>query len=173
MDHVASHLRGGLEHLGGDAGRRHAGAAVRATRGRLALAALTVIAALGVAGCGGDGDDGGEAGGVKRLEATEFAFSPAQVTVAPGEHEFRIVNRGDAEHALEIHTPGGEVETDRVAPGESATVTANLSEPGTYELYCPVGNHRERGMEGTVTVEEGGGGESSSPQSGGGGGGGY
>lgn len=117
------------------------------------------MAALAVAGCGG-GDD---ADTPPRLEATEFEFSPAEITVQPGEHEFQIVNRGEVEHALEIHTPGGEVETDRVAPGDSATVIADLSEAGTYELYCPVGDHRQRGMEGSVTVEAGGGDEGSAP----------
>ena len=112
--------------------------------------------------CGG-GDDGGGGEGPTRLEATEFEFSPAKVTVERGEHEFQIVNRGEAEHALEIHTPAGEVETDRVAPGETATVTAKLSETGTYELYCPVGDHRQRGMEGSVTVEQAGGAEDRAP----------
>ena len=126
-----------------------------ALRARRAVAALGVIAALAVVGCGGDGRD---AGAPTRLEATEFEFSPAEVTVELGEHEFRIVNGGEVEHALEIHTPGGEVKTGRVAPGESATVAADLSEAGSYELYCPVGDHRQRGMEGSVTVEEAGGG---------------
>lgn len=124
-------------------------------RARLPVAALGVVAAVAVAGCGG----GEDAGTPLRLEATEFEFSPAEVTVERGEHEFQIVNRGEVEHALEIHTPGGAVETERVAPGESATVTANLSETGTYELYCPVGDHRHQGMEGRVTVEEAGGGD--------------
>ena len=123
---------------------------VRGIRARRAVAALCVVAALAVVGCG----DGRDAGAPTRLEATEFEFSPAQVTVQLGEHEFQIANRGEVEHALEIHAPGGEVETGRVAPGESATVTANLSKTGTYELYCPVGDHRQRGMEGRVTVEE-------------------
>lgn len=123
-------------------------------RARLSVAALGVVAALAVAGCGGGGED---ADTPPRLEATEFEFSPAEVTVERGEHEFQIVNRGEVEHALEIHTPGGEVETERVAPGESARVTANLSETGIYDLYCPVGDHRQRGMEGRVTVEEAGG----------------
>lgn len=119
-----------------------------------------VVAALALAGCG---DDDGGAGTSSRLEATEFAFSPAQVTADAGEHEFQIVNRGEVEHALEIHAPGGEVMTDRVAPGESATVTADLSEAGTYELYCPVGDHRRRGMEGSVTVEPADGEDSALP----------
>lgn len=134
-------------------------------RGR-PVAALAVVLALGVAACGGENgnsDQGGAPAGqpaaqATQLEATEFAFDPSQVTVAPGEHEFEIVNRGEVEHALEIHTPDGEVETDRVGAGDSATVTANLSEPGSYEFYCPVANHRELGMEGTVKVEEGAGG---------------
>jgi uncharacterized cupredoxin-like copper-binding protein len=29
---------------------------------------------------------------------------------------------------------------------------------GTYELYCPVGGHKQEGMEGTLKVKEGSGG---------------
>ena len=36
--------------------------------------------------------------------------------------------------------------------GGKASVTADL-EAGTYEFYCPVGNHKDGGMEGTLTVE--------------------
>ncbi|HEX2097708.1 MAG TPA: plastocyanin/azurin family copper-binding protein [Rubrobacteraceae bacterium] len=54
-------------------------------------------------------------------------------------------------HALEIEGNGIEEETDDIEPGGSAELEVNL-EPGTYELYCPVGNHEERGMVGTVTV---------------------
>ena len=55
-------------------------------------------------------------------------------------------------------TPGiGGQETewsiDSLQPGDSETLTANL-QPGTYTVYCPVGNHREQGMEMTITVEE-------------------
>ena len=39
-------------------------------------------------------------------------------------------------------------------PGESTLLEVNL-DPGIYKLYCPVGDHEERGMVGTVTVEEG------------------
>lgn len=124
------------------------------------VAALAVVSGLALVGCG---DDDGDAGTSSRLEATEFEFSPAQVTAKVGEHEFQIVNRGDTEHALEIHAPGGEVVSDRVAPGDSATVTADLSETGTYELYCPVGDHRQRGMKGSVTVKKAGRGEDSAP----------
>jgi uncharacterized cupredoxin-like copper-binding protein len=29
----------------------------------------------------------------------------------------------------------------------------DLSEPGTYRFYCPVGNHEQLGMVGEVTVQ--------------------
>ncbi|MBW3653553.1 MAG: cupredoxin domain-containing protein [Actinobacteria bacterium] len=157
MDNRRFAPTGGLEHVG--ARRRRSASAGRTTRALLAIAALAVVAAVAVVGCGGEGGDDAPT----RLEATEFEFSPSEVTVERGEHEFQIVNRGDVEHALEIHTPAGEVETERVAPGESATVTADLSEAGTYELYCPVGDHRQRGMTGTVTVDEAAGGDDRAP----------
>jgi len=46
-----------------------------------------------------------------------------------------------------------EEETEDIEPGENAELEVNL-EPGTYELYGPVGNHEERGMVGTVAVRE-------------------
>jgi uncharacterized cupredoxin-like copper-binding protein len=44
-----------------------------------------------------------------------------------------------------------EEESDTIEPGGTARVSAKL-EPGEYELYCPVGNHADAGMEGTLTV---------------------
>ena len=41
--------------------------------------------------------------------------------------------------------------TETIGPGESASVTVDL-ESGTYEMYCPIGNHRDLGMTGEVTV---------------------
>ena len=55
---------------------------------------------------------------------------------------------------MEIEGGGIEEETAEISPGESAVLEVNL-DPGTYVLYCPVGDHKERGMDGTVTVEVG------------------
>ena len=62
---------------------------------------------------------------------------------------FRAENAGRTVHALQIEGNGIEEVTEDTEPGESAELEVNL-EPGTYELYCPVGNHEERGM--VVTV---------------------
>ncbi len=64
---------------------------------------------------------------------------------------FEAVNDGATDHALEIEGNGDEEATETIGAGESATVTLDLK-PGTYTMYCPIGNHRELGMEGKITV---------------------
>ena len=89
------------------------------------------------------------------VRETEFRLEPAEITLdSPGTYVFRAVNEGDVTHALEIEGGGIEEETAEIGPGESAVLEVNL-DPGTYVLYCPVGDHKERGMDGTVTVEVG------------------
>jgi plastocyanin len=123
---------------------------------RFLLLTVLFLAALLLAGCGSDdGDDeGGESSGGQTVEvvATEFAFDPADVSVdEAGETTFTVSNEGEFPHALEIEGNGIEEETEELGPGESGSVTVDL-EPGEYELYCPVGDHRERGMVGTLVV---------------------
>ncbi len=88
------------------------------------------------------------------VQETEFSLDPSEITLdRPGTYVFRAVNVGDTVHALEIEGEGIEEETEEIAPGESTELEVNL-DPGTYKLYCPVGNHEELGMTGTVTVQE-------------------
>ena len=92
------------------------------------------------------------------VKETDFALDPENPRIAKaGVVTFRVRNAGKAPHALEVEGPEGEVETDTIEPGKSATLKANLSKPGRYEWYCPVGDHESRGMKGTITVARGGG----------------
>lgn len=108
-----------------------------------------------LAACGSDdASDGGGGAPAQTIElvATEFAFDPATVELdAPGTYTFTVRNEGGAVHALEIEGNGFEEETEEIQAGESAELTVELG-AGEYELYCPVGNHREQGMEGTLVV---------------------
>jgi plastocyanin len=65
-------------------------------------------------------------------------------------------NEGGAVHALEVDGHGIEEETEEIGGGETAEITVELTEEDEYELYCPVGNHRDQGMEGKVVVGGGG-----------------
>jgi uncharacterized cupredoxin-like copper-binding protein len=69
---------------------------------------------------------------------------------------FKIKNDGEIVHALEVEGPKGEVETEAIQPGKSATLEADLSKAGSYEWYCPIGNHRQQGMGGRISVAGGG-----------------
>jgi plastocyanin len=110
---------------------------------------------LALVACGSDEEE--EAGGqTVDVTATEFAFDPANIQLdEAGTYTFHLTNAGEFEHALEIEGQGIEEETDVIGGGESADVTVDLTD-GEYEIYCPVGNHREMGMEGTLVVGAGG-----------------
>jgi len=146
------------------------------------IPALVLLAgAVAIAGCGGDDDSApaassGGGGQTVKLSATEFKFTPSDPSVdKAGKVTFDVSNDGSVDHALEVEGPNGEVETEPIAAGQSAKLTVDLSKPGKYEMYCPIGNHKEMGMEGTVTVAGGSGSSSSggSEDSSSGGSGGY
>jgi uncharacterized cupredoxin-like copper-binding protein len=135
-----------------------------------AIAVLAVAASLGLAACGGDDDDdesaatteptattgAAEAGGGEtvKMSAVDFEFKPSDPTVAPGEVTFEVTNDGEAPHNLEVEGPSGEAELpEDLQPGDRGDLPVDLSEPGTYKFYCPVGNHEQLGMVGEVTVQ--------------------
>ena len=162
-------------------------------RPRRSLAALPLVAgAMMLAnGCGGDDEGTTPAAGTTapsgggqtvNVSETDYALDPSDPTVQPGIVSFEVTNDGGVAHNLEVEGPKGEVELEQdLASGESGTLTVDLSRPGHYEFYCPVVDHRDRGMEGEVTVAgggvaSGGGAETSgggAETSGGGGGSGY
>jgi plastocyanin len=130
---------------------------------------LAVAASIGIAGCGGDDDDeesagttatteettaAGGGGETVKVSATDFKFDPSDPTVAPGEATFDVTNDGETLHNLEVEGPSGEAELpEDLQPGDSGSFSVDLSEPGTYKFYCPVGNHEDLGMVGEVTVK--------------------
>jgi plastocyanin len=151
---------------------------------RAGLVGGLIVMALVVPGCGGDDDE--ESAGTTtaetateerkqatgapvttvRIKETEFKLDPARPRVTrAGVVEFVVANSGGTVHALEVEGPEGEAETKLLQPGNSARLKVDLSKPGTYTMYCPVGNHRQQGMEGKVSVAGGGTGGAASGES--------
>jgi len=97
------------------------------------------------------------------VEETEYELNPANPGVeSVGLVQFEVTNAGKIGHALEVEGPDGEVETEEIAPGDTATIEADLNKPGSYRWYCPIGDHADQGMDGQILVAGGGsGGESS------------
>ena len=140
---------------------------------RAMLAVGFVVALIGIVGCGGDDDGGGgTTAAATTTEATtttdenttqaaetldvslrDFEIVPPKPSIKAGPAQFRVENNGGTPHNLEVEGPKGEVVLpSNLNPGQTGTLNVDLSEPGKYVWYCPVGEHRDFGMEGEITV---------------------
>ncbi|HVZ71143.1 MAG TPA: sulfocyanin-like copper-binding protein [Polyangia bacterium] len=86
------------------------------------------------------------------LEDGSITVHPRQV--ARGKIGLDIENRGTLEHALRIVGPGvDEQSAEFLGPNEHRRRWLRL-EPGTYRVFCPDGDHAERGMWAHIIVTE-------------------
>jgi plastocyanin len=125
---------------------------------------IAVAAVLALAGCGSDdkGDggtatpaSGGAAGASSSLDLSAPAdgslkFDQATATAKAGSVTIKFSNPSSTPHGVEIEGNGVEKASD-VVTAKDTSFTVDLK-PGKYTYYCPVGNHRDAGMEGTLTV---------------------
>ena len=119
------------------------------------LVVLPILLLL--AACGGSSDESASGDILRTIQISEkeFSLSPSTVTLEEtGTYEFEVTNDGQITHALEIEEEGGgaEAETGDIAAGETKTLRFTFSAEGSYELYCPIGNHKAQGMRGTIVV---------------------
>lgn len=115
-----------------------------------------------LAGCGGSGGGGNssQSGSQSAAPQQTIAVSEAEYKLTPstinvpktGTVAFKITNNGHIGHALEVEGQGVEEKTGTIDPGSSATLTVNLSKTGSYEVYCPIDDHKNKGMKATLTV---------------------
>ena len=123
----------------------------------LAIAAGAAMAAAALAACGGGST--GSVGpatpvpsGVIAVEAKDYAFVPATITLPAGAVTFSVKNAGTQEHEFEIFK--GETvinEIEGLVPGLTKDLTLTL-DAGEYVFVCKLNGHDQLGMKGTLTV---------------------
>jgi uncharacterized cupredoxin-like copper-binding protein len=85
------------------------------------------------------------------VDESEFMIK-MEKTFTAGTYTFTVMNSGTLPHALEIDGPGVQDKTTgTLQPGAEGSVTVTLQK-GTYNFYCPVGDHESKGMKLEVTV---------------------
>ncbi len=92
-----------------------------------------------------------------KVELYEWGISMSAAEVKAGTKVvFEVVNKGSYIHAfgIENNMIGFNTGTRNLGPGESTKLEVVFAEPGEYTVYCPVGSHKELGMEGVLLVSE-------------------
>lgn len=140
------------------------------------IAAAAAAAAFALSACGGGGTSAGSAsggaasgGGYGRAPAKtsatatkpgtpvnvvekEFSITLGSAALHPGTYTFTVHNEGTFAHNLTVRGPGvSQQSSPTVAPGGTAALTVTLTK-GSYELWCSIDSHKDRGMDQTVTV---------------------
>ena len=134
------------------------------------IATLATVLLLALAGCGGNeskpnagsnksgssssGSSGGGGGQQIALAAPEdgsLKFDKTELEGKAGTVTINFDNPSTTPHAVAIEGSGVEEASDTVTSSKTS-VTADLK-AGSYTFYCPVGNHRAEGMEGTLTIK--------------------
>ncbi len=157
------------------------------TRSPKALRLATLLF-LVLAACGGGGGGGGAGGGgghdahgdgggavpaalgepadpadadrtVEVAARDPYSFSPASLTVEPGETIlFKVTNEGKQLHEFMLAAPGHHDHADMadsgvmINPGETQELAWTFADGGQVEFACHVDNHYESGMRGVITV---------------------
>jgi uncharacterized cupredoxin-like copper-binding protein len=83
---------------------------------------------------------------------SEFSINMPSKTLTAGSYTFKVTNNGSFPHNLTVDGPGVE---DKASPtlsaGDAGEVTVTLQK-GTYEFYCSVDSHKDKGMDVKVQV---------------------
>jgi plastocyanin len=86
------------------------------------------------------------------ITGSNFKFAPANMNVNEGDTvKITFVNESGT-HDLRVD--GYNVGTKTLQAGQSETITFLADKTGTFEYYCSIGQHRQMGMKGTLTVTE-------------------
>jgi plastocyanin len=125
---------------------------------RRPIVALVVLVSSLLVACGSDGTAGDESSSPERtiaITASEYAFNGDPGVIEAGDTvAFDVENIGEVDHLLEVLSSSGSSlgRTERIAPGDSATLAVTFEDAGVYRLICDVDDHLSRGQTASITV---------------------
>ncbi len=74
--------------------------------------------------------------------------------IEPGKAIIQITNNGKKEHSFVFEgTDTIQRLEENLKPGETGTISVEL-EPTSYNIYCPLDDHKNKGMSSVLKVEE-------------------
>ncbi|MEK7509080.1 MAG: cupredoxin domain-containing protein [Patescibacteria group bacterium] len=85
------------------------------------------------------------------ISGQPFSFAPNTMTVKKGDTVKITFKNVSGTHDLRVD--GYNVGTKVIQAGQEETITFVADKAGTFEYYCSVGEHRQKGMKGTLTVQ--------------------
>jgi plastocyanin len=84
------------------------------------------------------------------VTGSNFSFSPKTMQVNRGDRVRIVFQNQSGTHDLVVD--GYNTRTKVLQGGQSETLEFVANQSGSFEYYCSVGNHRQMGMKGTLTV---------------------
>lgn len=98
----------------------------------------------------GDATTAPFAGSTLNIILGDYSIS-GDLTAPAGEVRLQAVNNGGLPHNVGVRR--GPI-TGNMAPGKGGTVDLGVLAAGTYELYCDIGDHVQRGMVAELIITE-------------------
>jgi plastocyanin len=144
---------GGLAACGGsDDSSSSAASSVTSAAGAAGSAAESAGSAATSAGSSAASGGSSSSGQTLTADETEFKIALSSSSVTAGSYTITVKNDGKATHNLILKGPDGNTQkSDTIQGGQQTTMTVDLK-PGSYEVWCGVGNHKAAGMDTTLTV---------------------
>ncbi len=85
------------------------------------------------------------------VEGVNFQFDPKEIRVAEGDTVRITFKSVEGLHDWTLEGYG--VGTSQINSGEEQAIEFTADKKGTFEYYCSVGDHRQKGMVGKLIVE--------------------
>ena len=90
------------------------------------------------------------------IRSGDYFYEPKEFRARPGVITVTMTNDGpERPHTFNVKNRSGDgdlAKSERVNVGGTATLEFTIMEEGTYEVYCSLPGHADRGQRGTLTV---------------------